>query len=98
MKKIDDFTQSDFLTEKCKISDMILCSKEDFLKSYNFLTEEEYNNTYIRLIKKLNLDDDEYTDIMFEIKDSWGKKNPFLYKQICLHLIDKEYFKLLNNK
>jgi len=98
MKKIDDFTQGDFLTEKCKISDMILCSKEDFLKSYSFLTEEEYDNTYIRLIKKLNLDDDEYTNIIFEVKDYFEKENPYLYKQICLHLIDKEYFKLLNNK
>ena len=34
-----------FIDDKCKISDMISLSKKEFLESYRYLTEEEYNQT-----------------------------------------------------
>lgn len=34
-----------FITDKEKMYDLLLLTKEEFLKSYSYLTEEEYNNT-----------------------------------------------------
>ena len=46
MKKIDDFTQSDFLTEKCKISDMILKVKEPIEEEYLLIKKNQIVFTY----------------------------------------------------
>jgi len=48
-KKID----KDFSDDKEKIKDFKKLSKEEFLKSYSYLTEEEYNLTTKRLNKKV---------------------------------------------
>lgn len=42
-----------FITDIEKIEDMLLLSKEDFLKSYSYLSEEEYENTKAIIIKYL---------------------------------------------
>lgn len=35
----------DFVGDKCKISDMLLCGKWDYLESYSYLTEKDYDAT-----------------------------------------------------
>lgn len=34
-----------FITDKEKMYDLLLLTKEEFLESYSYLTEKEYNNT-----------------------------------------------------
>ena len=34
-----------FADELHKINDMLMCSKEDFLYSYNYLSEDDYEET-----------------------------------------------------
>lgn len=44
-----------FIDDKEKINDMLKLSKEEFLESYSYITNEEYNRTYEELcIDKLN--------------------------------------------
>jgi len=42
---MDIFKNADFLNDKEKINDFYILSKEEFLKSYSYLTEQEYDNT-----------------------------------------------------
>ena len=45
------FTEGNFLDDKEKMRDFYELTKEEFLFSYSYLTEEEYNNT-ARLVNK----------------------------------------------
>ena len=53
MDKKCDFTNEDFLTDEDKMRDFCILNKEEFLFSYSYLTEEEYDNTVNRLMIKL---------------------------------------------
>ena len=50
--EIDDYTTDrintagTFITDEAKMRDFLKCSKDEFLFSYSYLTEEEYNATY----------------------------------------------------
>lgn len=41
-----------FIDDYEKVRDMLLISKEEFLKSYSYLTEEEYDATYNYIMAK----------------------------------------------
>lgn len=41
---------NNFIDDQEKIEDILLLNKNEFLQSYSYLTEEEYNNT-LKLIK-----------------------------------------------
>ena len=41
-----------FIDDYEKIRDMIIISKDDFLKSYSYLTEQEYDDTYNYIMAK----------------------------------------------
>ena len=41
---------TDFLDDKEKMADFKVQTKEDFLRSYSYLTEQEYDNTNAILI------------------------------------------------
>ena len=45
---MDNFKNADFIDDKEKMNDFFILSKEEFLKSYSYLTEQEYNNTQRR--------------------------------------------------
>lgn len=45
LNAMDIFKNADFLNDKEKINDFYILSKEEFLKSYSYLTEQEYDNT-----------------------------------------------------
>lgn len=47
--KDNEFKNADFLDDTEKIADFKILTKEQFLESYNYLTEEEYNNTVDKL-------------------------------------------------
>ena len=42
---IEEFKKGNFITDTEKMRDFKELSKEEFLKSYSYLTEEEYDNT-----------------------------------------------------
>lgn len=42
----NEFRNADFIKDEEKMRDFKNLSKEDFLKTYDYLTEEEYDNTY----------------------------------------------------
>jgi len=42
-----------FIDDKCKIADMLLLTRNQFLDSYSYLTENEYNNTYNLILDSL---------------------------------------------
>lgn len=44
--KNNEFKNTDFINDKEKMRDFKILSKEEFLESYSYLTEEEYDNTY----------------------------------------------------
>ena len=41
------------INDKCKISDMISLNKKEFLDSYGYLTEKEYDQTKKEILKSL---------------------------------------------
>ena len=43
------FLKTDFLDDKEKMRDFKLLTKQQFLNSYSYLTEQEYDNTRNRL-------------------------------------------------
>lgn len=49
--KEDDFTNGNFIDDEEKMKDFYELTKEEFLLSYSYLTEEEYDNT-ARLVNK----------------------------------------------
>lgn len=58
-----------FINDKCKISDMISLNKEEFLSSYGYLTEKEYDQTKQEILKSLKFpkhSKEEYNLIMSE--------------------------------
>ncbi len=70
-----------FIDDKCKISDMISLSKKEFLESYRYLTEEEYNQTKKEILKSLEFpkhSEEEYNQIIGELKQDDYK----LYKYL----------------
>lgn len=42
-----------FIDDKEKINDLFILTREDFLKSYSYLTEEEYDNTLDKIWEQL---------------------------------------------
>ena len=44
----------DFTTDKEKMVDFFILSKEEFLASYSYLTDEEYEATVRKVIKTMN--------------------------------------------
>ena len=40
-----------FVDDKEKINDLLWLTREQFLKSYSYITEAEYNNTYKPLLE-----------------------------------------------
>ena len=70
-----------FIDDKCKISDMISLSKKEFLESYRYLTEKEYDQTkkeILKLLKFPKLSKEEYNQIIGELKQDDYK----LYKYL----------------
>ncbi len=58
-----------FINDKCKISDMISLNKKEFLGSYGYLTEEEYDQTKKEILKSLKFpkhSTEEYNQIISE--------------------------------
>ena len=53
MKKMNEFINENFINDKCKIADMLLLTRNQFLDSYSYLTEDEYNNTYNLILDSL---------------------------------------------
>ena len=47
--KVDGEEVSDFLDDEEKMADFKVQTKEDFLRSYSYLTEQEYDNTNARI-------------------------------------------------
>lgn len=47
---MEDFTKDNFIDDEEKMRDFLILSKDQFLESYSYLTEEEYDNT-ARLVK-----------------------------------------------
>ena len=47
--------KNNFLDDTEKMKDLFILTKEEFLESYSYLTEEEYNTT-LELYKELNND------------------------------------------
>ena len=45
--------KNNFLDDTEKMKDLFILTKEEFLESYSYLTEEEYNTT-LELYKELN--------------------------------------------
>ena len=43
-----------FLDDECKMVDFLALNKEQFLASYSYLTSEDWNATYIEMLKMLN--------------------------------------------
>lgn len=41
----DNFKNGNFYDDEEKMFDFLILTKEEFLKSYSYLTEEEYDNT-----------------------------------------------------
>lgn len=48
----NEFKNTDFLNDEEKMRDFICLTKEEFLASYSYLTEDEYDNTYKRYYAK----------------------------------------------
>ena len=48
-----NFEDADFLDDYEKMDDMEIMSKEEFLESYSYLTEKEYDNTVIKYFRRL---------------------------------------------
>lgn len=48
----DKINNADFLDDEEKMRDFICLTKEEFLASYSYLTEDEYDNTYKRYYAK----------------------------------------------
>ena len=48
----NEFKNADFIDDKEKMRDFTQLTKEEFLSSYSYLTEDEYNNTYNRYYAK----------------------------------------------
>lgn len=44
----DKIKNTDFLNDEEKMRDFICLTKEEFLASYSYITEDEYDNTYNR--------------------------------------------------
>lgn len=44
----NEFKNADFLDDEEKMRDFICFTKEEFLASYSYITEDEYDNTYKR--------------------------------------------------
>lgn len=42
-----------FIDDEEKINDLFILTREDFLKSYSYLTEEEYDNTLDKIWEQL---------------------------------------------
>ena len=62
-------TRDSFITDKCKVADMVICTKDESLESYSYLTEKEYNNTFDVLLEMLPFTKDaiaEYEEVMAE--------------------------------
>lgn len=53
---MNTFAAGNFIDDKEKMRDFVSLTKEEFLSSYSYLTEEEYNNT-LQLSNKKFLDD-----------------------------------------
>lgn len=49
----EEIALSDFLDDEEKMIDFIKLSKDEFLDSYSYLTDEEYDLTLDKLMKKL---------------------------------------------
>lgn len=45
----------DFTSDKDKMRDFILLSKTDFLASYSYITEKEYNLTAKKVLRIINV-------------------------------------------
>ena len=43
----------DFLNDEEKMRDFYILTKEEFLKSYSYLQEEDYNATLNKIVKKI---------------------------------------------
>lgn len=66
------FTEGNFLDDKEKMRDFYELTKEEFLSSYSYLTEEEYDNT----AKLVNKKEKETEEIMNHYDDGcrkWSK-------------------------
>lgn len=61
-KHIEDIKNTNFLDDEEKMKDFKAMSKEDFLKSYSYITPEEYDNTAKLLAKNEADEDDDYED------------------------------------
>ena len=59
-KHIEDIKNTNFLDDEEKMKDFKAMSKEDFLKSYSYITPEEYDNTAKLLAKNEADEDDDY--------------------------------------
>lgn len=40
---------NDFIEDEEKINDLLVLNKREFLESYSYLTEDEYDNTILRI-------------------------------------------------
>lgn len=43
----------DFINDRCKVADMLLCSRSEFLEAYSYLTEKDYDATLRRILDHL---------------------------------------------
>ena len=50
---MSDYSNGNFINDKEKMRDFKKLSKKEFLSSYSYLTEQEYDNTAREMLKKL---------------------------------------------
>lgn len=49
---MNDFKRANFFNDPDKMRDFIMLTKDQFLRSYSYLTEEEYDNTKVIYLKQ----------------------------------------------
>lgn len=42
-----------FINDRCKVADMLLCSRSEFLEAYSYITEKDYDTTLCRILDHL---------------------------------------------
>ncbi len=57
----NEFINANFIDDKEKMNDFEILSKEEFLSSYSYLTEEEYNNTKMLYGRRSKINNEQTT-------------------------------------
>ncbi len=79
----NDYSNANFINDKEKIKDFKELSKKEFLSSYSYLTEQEYDNTAEEMLDKLY-------ERLKQIDDELMKKAKLVGRQISKQSMSKQ--------